>query len=74
MTLADRLKEVQQKLPCPFATTLASMKPEDRKALEQAFQDNLPWRAIQRALRAEGYKTSTEAMTAHRKGDCRCPK
>jgi hypothetical protein len=74
MALSDRLKDVTSASVCVFQQMLNKMPKEDLEALAQAFKDGLPWRAIQRALRAEGYKTSTEAMSSHRKGTCRCPK
>lgn len=74
MALADRLTEAHKRIPCVFQQMINAMPKPDRDALEKAMKDELPWRLIMRALRAEGYKTSTEAMSTHRKGECRCPK
>jgi hypothetical protein len=77
MSLADRLEEINglvHNSKCVYVLFLESMKKEDRKALEDAWEKGISQRVILRALRTEGYKTSNEAISNHRTGNCRCPK
>lgn len=77
MGLADRLEEINNLLhsqKCAYVLLLDSMKKEDREALEAAWSKGTSQRIILRALRAEGYKTSNEAILNHRTGNCKCAK
>jgi hypothetical protein len=74
MTLADRYKQTIVNQICPYMTTVNSMTAEDQKTLEEMWAQGISQRTILRLLRAEGYKTSNEAIMAHRKGECKCPK
>lgn len=77
MSLADRLEEINDLVhssKCAYVLLLESMKKEDRKALEDAWEKGISQRVILRALRTEGYKTSNEAIVNHRTGNCKCPK
>ena len=51
---------------------LEEMKPDDVKALENAWAKGYSQRLILQALRAEGYKTSNEAIRAHKTETCKC--
>jgi hypothetical protein len=74
MTLADQYKKAIFTEPCPYMQTVNAMTAEDQKTLEEMWANGLSQRTILRLLRAEGYKTSNEAIMAHRTGTCRCPK
>ena len=74
MTLADRYKKNTTSQICPYMITVNSMSAEDKKTLEEMWANEISQRTILRLLRAEGYKTSNEAIMAHRKGECKCPK
>jgi TRAP-type C4-dicarboxylate transport system substrate-binding protein len=51
-----------------------SLPKEDQKALDKAWDAQLPVSLIVKALRQEGYKTSQDTVRAHKKGECKCPK
>lgn len=73
MGLADRIEQAKQsKTVCPFQRLKDNMPKADRDALEKAMKEGVPWRVIQRSLRAEGYTTSHETMTNHMRNTCRC--
>lgn len=73
MTLADRIEMAKRdKKVCPFQNLLNTMTKADRETLEKAMKEGVPWRVLQRSLRAEGYVTSHETMTNHVKKTCRC--
>lgn len=74
MSLKDRLTEATQPQPCAYVITVNSMPEEDQKVLAEAWTKGISQRTILRALRAEGYKTSNEAILAHRTGACKCAK
>jgi isochorismate hydrolase len=74
MTLADRYKQSISNQPCPYVLTVNSMTAEDQKTLEEMWANGISQRTILRLLRAEGYKTSNEAIMAHRTKTCKCPK
>ena len=77
MGLADKIKKINNDvngLPCVYQKMLNEMPEEDRKALDEAWKKDISQRIILQALRSEGYKTSNEAIRAHRTGVCRCPK
>ena len=74
MALKDRFEKEAIKPPCAYVITVNSMSAEDQKTLAEAWANGVSQRVILRVLRAEGYKTSNEAIMAHRKGECKCPK
>lgn len=74
MTLADRYKQTVISQPCPYMLMVNAMLVEDQKTLAEMWANGISQRTILRLLRAEGYKTSNEAIMAHRKGECKCPK
>lgn len=74
MTLADRYKQNLISQPCPYMLTVNSMSAEDQKTLEEMWANGISQRTILRLLRAEGYKTSNEAILGHRSKMCKCPK
>jgi len=77
MGLADKITKINKDVhgsPCTYQKMLNSMPAEERKALEDAWKKEISQRIILQALRSEVYKTSNEAIRAHRTGVCRCPK
>ena len=77
MGLADKITKINKDVhgsPCTYQKMLNSMPAEERKALEDAWKREISQRIILQALRSEGYKTSHEAIRAHRTGICKCPK
>lgn len=74
MTLRDRFEKESIKPPCVYMLMVNAMPETDQKVLAQAWADGVSQRTILRVLRAEGYKTSNEAILAHRTGTCKCPK
>lgn len=78
MVLSDRLQALKPRLKndneCAYMTLYNSLSKEDRKAIDEAWEKNIPMNLIVRALRQEGHKTSNDSIRAHKKGDCRCPK
>lgn len=73
MALADRIELAKrEKKVCPFQQMLNTMTKEDRETLVKAMKEGVPWRVLQRSLRAEGYSTSHETMTNHVRKTCRC--
>lgn len=79
MSLADKLKELQasksrQDDYCPYKTMYEGLSPENRKALDDAWAKGLSANIVLAALRAEGIKSSNEAIRAHKKGICKCAK
>jgi hypothetical protein len=78
MGLADRLEEMTKlQTPrgfCAYQGLYNSLPKEEQKALDEAIAKNYPRSLIIRALRAEGYKCSSDTMRAHFKGECACPK
>lgn len=76
MGLADRIQEIDDsinKKKCAYALMVQSMTEPERKALQEAWDNGVSGRIILRALRAEGYKTSNEAILGHKSGSCKCP-
>lgn len=71
----DTLRELRTPgLKCPFKTLYDSLNQDDKKAIDNAFEKGYSLNIIMRALRSEGYKTSNESISAHRRGTCPCPK
>lgn len=59
---------------CAYQVLYNSLPAEDKKALDAAWEVNMPVSLIVTALRQEKYKTSTDSVRAHVKGLCKCPK
>ena len=76
MALFDKLEEANELVrpKCAYQSMVDSMNEKDRAALQAAWDKGYSQRVILRALRAEGFKTSNEAIMAHRTGQCKCPK
>lgn len=77
MTLADKLKELEPESKenyCAYQAMYDSLKPEDKKALDAAWAKGYSANVVLSALRAEGIKSSNEAIRRHRQGACKCPK
>jgi hypothetical protein len=77
MGLADKITKINNDVhgsPCSYQKMIISMPEEEQKALEEAWKKDISQRIILQALRSEGYKTSNEAIRAHRTGVCKCPK
>jgi hypothetical protein len=76
MALFDKLEEANELVrpKCAYQVMVDKMDKKDRDALQAAWDKGYSQRVILRALRAEGYKTSNEAIMAHRTGQCKCPK
>ena len=77
MALADRLKEIDSVVnnkKCVYILLVESMTKVEQQALQDAWDKGLSQRTILRALRAEGYKTSNEAIYNHKSGNCKCLK
>jgi hypothetical protein len=75
MGLSDKLETLNDAVnhkKCAYAILLDKMKPDDVKALENAWAKGYSQRIILQALRAEGYKTSNEAIRAHKTETCKC--
>jgi hypothetical protein len=78
MALADKLEELanrpRKSSGCAYRSLYNSLPKKDQEALDKAWEKGIPMNLIVKALRQEGYKTSSDSMRAHRKGDCQCPK
>jgi hypothetical protein len=77
MGLADKISKINNDLHggiCVYQKMLNEMPEDERKALDEAWKKEISQRVILQALRSEGYKTSNEAIRAHRTGVCKCPK
>lgn len=79
MPLADRLQQVvsERQRPahyCPYQVMYDALSPKDKKAIDDAWAKGYSANTILIALRAEGIKSSNEAIKTHRKGMCKCPK
>ena len=76
MTLSEKLEQAFDlvKPRCAYQVMVDNMNEADRTALQSAWDKGYSQRVILRALRADGFKTSNEAIMAHRTGQCKCPK
>ena len=76
MALFEKLEEANElvKPKCAYQSMVDNMNETDSAALQAAWEKGYSQRVILRALRAEGYKTSNEAIMGHRTGQCKCPK
>jgi hypothetical protein len=59
---------------CSYQALYESLPTLEQKALDSAIKLGYSQSVIIRALRAEGYKCSSDTMRAHFRGQCRCPK
>ena len=75
MTLADQLASIEKNLNnCAYAKMYNALSPADKKALDEAWLKKYSQNTVLMALRAEGIKSSNEAIRRHRIGACPCPK
>ena len=79
MALEDRLKNmadnrIRPDTYCPYQTMYDALNPLDKEALDNAWAKGYSQNIVLLALRAEGIKSSNEAIRAHRNGLCKCPK
>lgn len=75
MALAKTLQEIgesKRKNNCHYMKMYDALSPEDRKALDEAWAKKYSANEILMALRAEGIKSSNEAIRKHRIGACGC--
>ncbi len=59
---------------CPYRALYETLSKEDQKALDKAWERQIPVSLIVKALRQEGHKTSSDSLRAHKKGECKCPR
>lgn len=59
---------------CSYQTLYNTLSDSDKKALDNAWAMKLPVSVILRAIKQEGHKLGKESITAHSKGQCKCPK
>lgn len=75
MGLAKKLQEIgesRNRNVCYYKKMYDSLSPEDQKALDDAWAKKYSANEILMALRAEGIKSSNEAIRRHRIGACGC--
>jgi hypothetical protein len=71
-SLAD--SKIKRDNYCPYQTMYDSLKPEDKKALDEAWAKGYSANIVLAALRQEGIKSSNEAIRMHKQGLCKCEK
>lgn len=59
---------------CAYGQLYNGLNDKDKKALDEAWAKGYSANLIVNALRADGHKTSAEAIRKHRTGHCQCPK
>jgi hypothetical protein len=59
---------------CAYKNLYDSLSKEDQKALDKAWERQIPLSLIVKALRQEGHKTSQDSLRAHKRGECKCPR
>jgi hypothetical protein len=81
MSLEDKLIEMakanktnRHSIYCAYQELYNSLDDKDKKSLDNAWAKNYPVNLVVKAIRADGHKTSSDAVRAHRNGTCRCPK
>jgi hypothetical protein len=75
MALADQLASMEKNLNnCAYAKMYDALSSADKKALDEAWLKGFSQNVVLMALRAEGIKSSNEAIRRHRIGACACPK
>lgn len=79
MSLGKTLEEIMKSSKrnskvCSYQVMYNNLPPADQKALDAAWDIDMPLSLVVRALRQEGVKTSSDSVRAHRKGLCKCPK
>jgi hypothetical protein len=77
MALADQLKSLDRTQPktyCAYQEMYNSLSTADRVAIDEAWAKGYSANVVLMALRAEGIKSSNEAIRRHRIGGCKCPK
>jgi hypothetical protein len=80
MSLSDRIEEISKKsrkVPspyCAFQLLYNSLPKADQTVVDDALAKNFPMSLLIQALRAEGHKTSSDALRLHLRGQCKCQK
>ena len=81
MSLEDKLIEMakantsrRNSIYCAYQELYNSLDDKDKKSLDAAWAKNYPVNLVVKAIRADGHKTSSDAVRAHKIGTCRCPK
>jgi hypothetical protein len=77
MGLADKLASMDRTRKenyCAYRVMYESLSPADRKALDEAWAKGYSANVVLMALRAEGIRSSNEAIRRHKLGGCPCPK
>jgi len=59
---------------CTYQEMYDNLPPQDKKALDQAWEKGYPVSLVVQALRADGHRCSADTIRLHRSGTCRCPK
>lgn len=73
MSLKDALQAARDQRPaskCATCRLLASLDKDDRAALQEALDSDLPATVIARALLAEGYEVRDQSISRHRRKGC----
>lgn len=73
-TLDALATRARKSTECAYISLYNRLSKEDQKSLDKAWEKGIPTSLIVKALRQEGHKTSNDALRAHRKGECKCPK
>jgi hypothetical protein len=73
-TLDALATRARRSTECAYISLYNRLSKEDQKSLDKAWEKGIPTSLIVKALRQEGHKTSNDALRAHRKGECKCPK
>ena len=79
MSLGKSLEELKKSCKrnqkvCAYKVMYDNLNLQDKKALDEAWANDMPVSLVVRAIRQEGIKTSGDSVRAHRKGICKCPK
>jgi hypothetical protein len=77
MSLADKIESAAQdrRKPddyCAYQFMYDGLSPDNKKALDNAWEKGYSANIILTALRSEGIKSSNESIRAHRQGLCKC--
>ena len=73
-TLDALATRARRSTECAYISLYNRLSKEEQKSLDKAWEKGIPTSLIVKALRQEGHKTSNDALRAHRKGECKCPK
>jgi hypothetical protein len=73
-TLDQYASRTRRSNGCAYMALYNSLSKEDQRAIDKAWERDIPLSLIVKALRQEGHKTSQDSLRAHRRGECKCPK